>query len=357
MDLKNQNQSRNYVLIYPVYNLEISQDIGGEIQIDRVAFFARDKIPRIRKRLGFAKKISEENRVWKKHHLPNLFSEASSYALIIFRSKNINEDISEPINKIKEAFWILASSQFFLRRDFTKYFGSLEHQGNMKTGFTLYDQSQKFAIRHFRKINPLPYKLDKAWKIYKKNHFFSFLLKFLNHNISENINSDWKKTIRNASILAGKSVFSKEISQAFLYNMIAIESLFKINPSDKFPSSMIERYNALFGWITEEDPRPWEYVLKRLYELRCKFVHDGDIGDIKTTDIIHSDCILFNLLFNICRSIKCFPTSQSFTKLTKKINARRILGQKIKERPNLRYFHADLSRSTIERIKKENNWP
>jgi len=357
MDSQSQNQSRNYVLIYPVYNLEISQDIGGEIQIERVTFVARDKIPRIRRRLGFAKKISEENKVWKKHHLPKFFSEASSYALIAFRSKNNNEDMSEPINKIKEAFWILASSQFFLRRDFTKYFGSLEYQGNMITGFTLYDQSQQFTIRHFKRINPLPYKLNKNWKTYKKNHFFSFLLKILNDNISENINSDWKKTIRNASILAGKSIFSKEISQSFLYNMIAIESLLGIDPSEKYPSSIINRINALFGWLTQEDHKPWRKVIERLYELRCRLVHDGDIKDISTVDIIHSDCILFNLLYNICRSIKYFPSSQSVSELSKKIQARKILGQKIKERPKLRYFYPDLSVPTINGIKKANNWP
>jgi hypothetical protein len=357
MDSKSQNQSRNYVLIYPVYNLEISQDIGGEIQIERVVFVARDKIPRIRRRLGFAKKISEENKVWEKHHLPKLFSEALSCAFIIFRSRNINEDISEPINKIKEAFWLLASSQFFLRRDFTEYFGSLEYQGNITTGFTLYDRSQKFAIRHFKKINPLPYKLDKNWKMYKKNHFFSFLLRILNGKIAVNINSVWKKTIRSASILAGKSVFSKEISQAFIYNMIAIDSLLQIDPSEKYPNSIINRYNALFGWLTKEDPRPWKEIINRLYKLRCQFVHDGDISDIKTGDIINSDCILFNLLYNICRFIKLFPNKKSLTDLSDKIKAKKFLGQKITGRPIFIYFHPDLSQITINRIRKENNWP
>ena len=86
MNSQSDNQLRNYTLIYPVYNLKISRDIGCEIQIERVIFASREKIPRIRKRIGIKQKISELNKIWKKHKIPKLFEEAPSFAIIKFKS-------------------------------------------------------------------------------------------------------------------------------------------------------------------------------------------------------------------------------------------------------------------------------
>lgn len=348
---------KDYLLFIPIFNLIIDKDIGSEIKIERVTYISKDKIPRIRKRLGFAKTISQENKIWLMHNLPRIFSEAPSYAFIKFKTSDINKDISGPINKINEAFWLLASSQFyFVNRAAIRFFGGTEYR-TLNSEHIIYDCTQKFSIRGFKKINPIPFKLDSYWRQYEKNHFFSYLLKILNNKNKLKINSDWKNTIRNAAILCGKSIFSKEISQAFLYNMIAIESILGIDPSDKFTPSFINRYNALFGWLTAEDPTPWKVDIERIYKLRCNMVHRGDASDLKTKDIAFSDCILFNMLYNICHSIHYFKNKQFIIELTKKIDARRILGQKIKERPNLRYFHPDVSETNINRIKKENNWP
>lgn len=348
---------RDYLLFSPIFNLLIDKNIGSELIIERVIFVSKEKIPRIRKRLGFSKRISQENQVWLKHNLPGVFNAAPTYAFIKFKTKNINKDIWKPTIKINEAFWLLASSQyFFVNRDALRLFGGIEYS-TLNSEHIIYDCTKKFTIRGFKKINPLPFKLDKNWKRYEKKHFFPYLLRILNDNCNSNINSSWKNTIRYAAILAGKSIFSKEISQAFLYNMIAIESLLNIDPSEKYPFSIINRYNALFGFLTQEDPRPWEAIIKRLYKLRCDFVHDGSIKDIRTKDIIFADNILFNLLYNICKYIKYFPNNQSISVLSSKIRARKILNQKIKERPNLLYFHPDVSMNVIERIMKENNWP
>jgi len=353
------NQLRDFILFYPVFNLKISKDIGGEIKIERVHFISREKIPRIRKRIGLKQKVSELSNFWeKKFKLPKLFGEAPSFAFIKFKSRP-KAEIIEPISKIKDSFWILASSQFFRTNRYNiEYFGLPEHQENIKTGYVLYDSEQIGTKRAFKRLSPImPYTLDKNWKMYLKNHFFFYLLNILNGKTEVDINSNWKKTIRNAAILAGKSNFSKDLSQTFLYNMIAIDSLLQLDPSERYPDLIINRYFVLFGWLTDEDPKFWKSKLERLYKLRCKMVHNGDISDIKTEDLIESDNVLFNLLYNICRFIKVFPNKQSLTNLSKKIEARRILGQKIIERPNLRYFHHGLTRPTISRIKKENNWP
>ena len=51
-----------------------------------------------------------------------------------------------------------------------------------------------------------------------------------------------------------------------MLDMIGIECLLA-ERGDKFPDALIERVVALFGWMTNEDPAPWEMVLDRLYKL------------------------------------------------------------------------------------------
>ena len=352
--LANDIQPRNFTLIYPVYNLRILKNIGGELKIERVHFISKEKIPRVRKRLNLKKKVSEMNKIWIKHNMPKLFDIAPSFAVIKIK-RSPKDELIEPVNKIKESLWILASSQFSNRRDFIRYFGLPEYQANIITEFFLYDSKEKKSKRSFNRIAPLnPYILDASWRKEMKNHFFSHLLKILNGKIR--VKPKWKYDIRNAAILAGKSHFSNDLPQAFLYNMIAIETLLGI-PEERFPDLIIDRLNALFGWLSNEDSDFWKPTIKRLYALRCKMVHNGDTRDIKTKDLIASDNILFNLLYNISRFIKKLPNKQSLPILSEKIKARRILGQKIKERDNFRYWHFHMSESTINRIKKKNHWP
>jgi hypothetical protein len=218
-NLKNCDTLRDLTLFIPVYNLKIYEEIGSEIQIERVTFISKEKIPRVRKRLGFKKPIHEFNKKWEKTRRGRLFQEADVYAAIRFKSKPKLPEI-EPRNKIQDALWILASSQFFRTNRYNiQYFGLPEHQLNIMGGFTLYDSELGFT-RAFKRQYPMrPYVLDKTWKnIYLKNHFFFPLLKIINNKHNIRISSNWENTIRNATILAGKSHFSKDLPQQKILN-------------------------------------------------------------------------------------------------------------------------------------------
>ncbi len=356
MSYQANNQKRDFILLCPIYNLNISKNIGNEVQIERVHILSIDKIPRVRKKLGFKSKISEINKRYIKHNLPKLFENITASSFATIKVKRAPQDeLINPMNKVKDALWILASSQFGNRRDMVRYFGLPEYQANIINEFYLYDSNEKKSLRSFDRIAPLPpYTLDKTWKSYMKKHFFFYLLNILNRKIE--VDAKWKKNIRSVAILAGKSHFSKNLPLAFLYNMIAIDNLLS-SRGERYPNCLIDRLNVLFGWVTGENWEAWKPLIKRLYRLRNEMVHSGDTMHITTKDLIESDNILFNLLYNICRFIKRFPQKKSLVDLSNKVNARRILGQRIKERPNIRYLHNVDSNAIISRIKKKNNWP
>lgn len=354
---KQDEGKRKYVLFYPVYNLEISTEINSELQIENVLLINSKKIPYVaRKRFGLTKTISEIHKAWRKHRIPKLFSDAPTYAVAHLRSTKEKAEI-ELICRIKDSLKILASSQFNNGRYNIQFFGLSEHIKHLRGSYFYYDKDQEKQYQTFKRRQPYSsYKLDSRWKKYMKNHFFFYLLKILNNKTKFSIKAKWKTTLRNAAILAGESHFSKEISQAFIYNFIAIDSLLTMG-KERYPDCIIDRLNAFFGWLTQENPNAWNSLIKELYRLRCNFVHNGSTEGINTKLLIESDNILFNLLYNICRFIHKFPSKTDLLDFSRKIEARRVLGQKVKERPGFRYSRTDISQPKISRIKKENNWP
>ncbi|MFC2166885.1 hypothetical protein ACFLQZ_02860 [Acidobacteriota bacterium] len=349
--------SKNFVLFYPIPNLLISKDFGGEIQIGRVHFISKEKIPFVRKRIGFRHTISELNKYWEKNvpEMKNLFNETPSYAFIHFRANSFSE-LSDPDREIKEALWILVSSQFYREnRGNVHYFGLPEHKSNVKTETVIYDKSERNLRRSFQRLKPyFPYKLDKLWRHYLKRHFFFPLLKILNRTEGITIKKKWRDTLRNVSILIGKSHFSKDLPLAFLYDFIAIESLLL---ADKEPHHLLsERLNGLFGWMSKENPKKWENIIKGLIDLRNEFVHSGNFEGIKTIDLVNADNILYNLFNNICRNINFFQNKEALIDLSRKVKASRILGLKVKVRPSMIFEHLPPS-TTIDMIKKKNYWP
>jgi chromosome partitioning protein len=69
-----------HALCVPMYNLRISDDLGGEIRVGDVTFIAARKIPRIRRRLGIPERISELRRQGVRLSAPDFFSQAETYA-------------------------------------------------------------------------------------------------------------------------------------------------------------------------------------------------------------------------------------------------------------------------------------
>ena len=155
-----------------------------------------------------------------------------------------------------------------------------------------------------------------------KKHFFA-LQKIVDK--TNHVQPKWRNSIIRAASLFGKSFLAKHMAEAFMYNMIAIETLLT-NQGDKFPSSLIDRLVALFGWMTTDDPKHWENSISKLYQLRCSFVHDGIHGEIDGMDLYESDTILSNLLTNICKNTKTIKSKNDIIKLSERVAACQVLG-------------------------------
>jgi len=346
----------NWLLAIPIYNLIIEKEIGGEIKIKNVTFVAKYKIPRIRKRLGIKESISSINKMIKS--APDifarpLFEEANTYAFL--RCGNMNEEEAKSkILLIKEVLWILASSQImYSHRNNLIYFGLPEHATHHSKEYYLFNTKDRDSKQYWELTSPIQeYRLDKQWKNIVGNSYFFHLLKIINKETQ--VVPRWRLILQRAAILSAKSHFESDLAAAFLYNWIAIELLLKDRSGDT-GYIIADRITALFGWLKEEDETYWINTIIGLYKKRNKFVHAGKIDQIQIKDLLISDRILNNLLTNLTRLSKTFPSKSAVTEFCDKVNARKLLGLKIKW-PNFRYLKPRISDREILEIKKKKNW-
>lgn len=348
--------SQSHTIAVPVHNLVVSSEIGGVFEIERVKFVSSEKIPRIRKSLNLPLTVGELTKRFRRHN--EVFTKAPTYAFISVDNPEEPDLIFEH-NLIREAIWLLRSSQFGREKRTNEYaFGFPEHRTTLiDEEYLIETVNERINLRRML-VSPIrPYKLDNAWKKYVSHHFFPYLLKILNKKAK--ITSEWRFTIRKAAILAGKSHYASELSQAFLYGVIGIETLLNTGErGDKLSKSLYNRINALLGWIHSE-PKQLQKMVERIYKLRCEFVHHGEYKNIMIQDLLATDELLRNLLYNICRNIRLFSSRQKIVDLAAQIEARKILAQKLRRPNSLRYTRRSVHTITreIEQLRKVKKWP
>jgi len=340
-----------YLIVIPIYNLILSKEVNKELKIKDVTFIDRDKLVKTRKKFGFAITFSQIDSMYKQISLKTLNS-SKTYAVVKYKLPN-KKDLSKPLAKIKESINILASMQLLNRTRVSK-FGIYTNVISPKRDLLLYDIGTNTVNLSYKAINVLSYTFEQKFSIIKPYHFFPYILRLLNKDTS--INHGWKNDITRAVILAGKSIFSTDLSEAFLSNMIALETLLT-SRSDKHKQALKERLTALFHWYFNSENVNWDNDIDHIYQLRCKMVHNGDVSDIRTQDLLMSDKILYNLLLNISISSKQIKSKSDLINISEKLKACETLGC------NFTYglskgliVNNNISKASIESYRIEMNW-
>jgi hypothetical protein len=327
----------NWVFITPIYNLELSKEINGEISIGRVLFVNRKKIPNIRKRLGFPcvfSKLNEENK--------RFFETAETFAFLPFSgSRHHNNEEYEKI--VEDSVNILAFSQLgYYSRKRIRQLGL--SKGNILMNNLILKKNTFESIGESRIKNNVRFlNLGTSWKNFHKEFFFFDLISIL-YSRQEKMQKSWKETIERAVIMSGKSLRSLDLEYSFLWNMIIIEMLLT-EQGDKYSERLPERIEAFLGWIDCWQKDGFQERIKELYAKRCKFVHDGNSKSISKEDLQFTDDIVFNVLWNIIKHISIFPSKKSIIEFSDKIKAEKILNVKSRVLPKTVMF---LNREYLE---------
>lgn len=342
--MKTELEFGKWIYITPIYNLEIADEINGEIKIGRVIFVDIKKVPYIRKRLGFPCVFSKINKdiVGK-----DFFNESKTFAILAFQGIPKEKKI-ECREIIEEAVHILSFSQLgYCSRRNNSQFGLIK-QHSFTKNYILNKSKFKGTINMAVESKVLPFRLNKDWQKFHKYFFFFDLISIISSN--NKMQKKWKETIIRAAEMAGKSMQSRDLEYCFLWNMIIVEMLLT-EQGDKYSDSLPERAEAFIGWVGYWNENKFEEQIIELYKKRCQFVHDGNSNNISVEDVLFTDDLVFNLMWNIVKHINLFPSKKAIIDFSDKVKAEKLLSIKSKVQPKtLRFANRNLDSDELDRI-------
>jgi hypothetical protein len=323
-----------WLFLAPIKRLRLTEAVNNEFRVNQVSFVSPQKLPRIRKRLGFTKHISE----LKSQHagvLRHLFSEEEADAYAVGRLTGIGkEKVKDFLQQVREELLLLSLSQLGSRRRRHNAFPVLsqEHPIGHRILLMINLTKGSMVAPHelvgrftFLDLNPL-------WKENQERGFFFGLLKILRGETR--VASSWRNQLHEAAILAGQSQTSVDLPHAFLWNMIAIELLLtEEGDRNKYAERLPEMAEAFIGWTTDWKHNNYEEEIRTLYRKRNGLVHRGDRSSIETRDLLFSDVILHNVLANIVRHPRLFTSKSDVIAFSNKVKAEHLLGMRPRVRP------------------------
>lgn len=321
----------NWCVVVPMKNLIITKDLNKEIEVNRVTFINREKLPYVRKKYGFPIIISEYT-----HPANHILEDESVKTYALLRQDCIpKEDKQKCLARIRDEIDLLAFSRLlWSKRDHLRDFGMNQFtpQALQRVGFfSTEDASYHVKLEHTRSL--VPFKLNKGWRNFHKQYFFFELLQIIKG--TRKVKRKWQNAIYRAAQLVGHSFQVIDRAQAFLQNIIALEMLLTVR-YDKQRDAFESRLDTMLNWpgFRKHFTPLSNYLgtgdslsdkIHHLYSLRCDLVHDGDSSGITPQDLVATDALAFNILGNIVKNSHKWFSKEEFLKFFKRINYEEFL--------------------------------
>lgn len=328
-DQEEKTKKGPWVFIAPVRNLRLTEATNFEFEVDKVSFVDAAKLPLRRKKYGLPVPVSKIGKGIKS--IDEVLRGQPTVATLRLTGdvKALKQGF---VNIVQDELSILSLSQLGWSRRRRNAFPALSDEQPIGRRSSLLLNSSDAS---WTQPNELVGRygtlyLSAEWKRFQKEVFFFPLLEIISGRTK--VAPNWKRDIRNAAILAGKSQSISDISQAFLWNMIALETLLT-TVNDKYSEELPRRAEAFIGWSKDWQVDNFETRIKSLYKKRCVFVHTGNRSDITMGDLLFSDDLLLNVLTNITRHPSIFGSKEKIVTFSEKIQAEQILGIKGRVRP------------------------
>lgn len=344
----------NWVIIVPIKGLWLTEAIHNELKIGNVTFVTKNKLPRIRKRIGIKVPVSKLSEIGLnnpnsfKETIKDFFKSSKTYAVLNF-SGIPKENYNTNIRLVEEAINLISFSNLGYS---TRKFNSKIHIKNSK--YVLYNKTLVIDKKNLRftlgnkSIHPLPLELNYGWKNFHKKFYFQKLLKLVNGEIK--INSKWKKSLISVAKIVGKSLNSHDIPESFLKNVIALEMLL-VNQNEKIEEKIIERSSYLLDWCDKWEKEKIEIKIKEVYKKRCDYVHDGKYKEITKEDLIFTDDLIFNIYNNLLKNTNKIISKSKLVEFSDKYKCEKELNLKSKfQFSKFQYTSKTYEKSDLENI-------
>jgi frataxin-like iron-binding protein CyaY len=319
-----------WFLVVPIAGVKFFNDESNEFKIGKTLIIKGETLRRKRKIFDKAIRMKEI--------IPeNFLDDEKTYAVACHG--NSGRIAQESIFKqITETLDVLALSQLSGSRRYNAALAIADFEDkNFKTHIMHHYQSnstQKYSSRigGFRFFN-----INDRWRKTNKQLYFIDLIEII-FNEKIPCNKSWREDLKRSAIIGGQSQQSTDIVKAFLWNVIAIETLMT-EPKDKISKAIPERIGSFISWFPNWSSDNFTDKISKAYEKRCGFVHAAKYEEITINDLKFTDLLLANILMNIVKNINFFNSKQSVIEFSEMNKARKLLG--LKDNPkkyNLHYL-------------------
>lgn len=322
-----ESKKGNWIYIAPIDNLKLGDAVNGYMTVDRISFVSINILRYNWKKFGLPLPLYK---LKKKYHIDNLLSASDTFA--IMRQYGVGEKNKAIfLETLRNECLILTASQLsYSRRKQTAVVDITGAYCCPRIEYlSLIDEHHDGVYHRANTGRIMSLSLDGRWKHFHRKSFFIKLLSLFDNR---NNKDDYLNCIKRCMVCIGKSWRSSEIESAFLWNMIAIDSLIMKN-RDKQKADLPRKINAFIGW-----GRDYSAEVIAVYKKRCDLVHEGKYADIEIKDILLLDEILNNLLYNIINHYQDFSSKDKISDFVKKVEAEALLEAKPKVRPKTLHY-------------------
>jgi len=320
----------------PVGALVLTDAVDREFRVLRVTFVHRDRLPRVRTRLGLSATVSEIKRT-----IPDwdFFDSAPAFAVMKQTGDDPEKVRNQCLKVIREELSILTLSKLGNRRN---RMGPVVLAGeNTRSQVAFLAVNSRDGTDQFRHpalpTSPSYHMaLHRRWKNYQDRFFFTRLLKILQGETK--VCREWRQELHRASLMIGESLGANDLLKSFVWNWTALEMLL-IRHSSEARETLPKRAEAMLGWATaywQHDG--YEDRIKGVYRKRNNLIHQGQRSTISKKDLAFTDHLLFNLLNNLVNHPNLFGSKDDVIAFSERLEAERVLNIKPRVRPKTLRF-------------------
>jgi hypothetical protein len=255
----------------------------------------------------------------------DFFDSSETFAIVRQKGKPV-EVKAACFRLVQDAVALLALSQLgYRQRRFTGHIDLLGmHDAETLQYMFVNTNDPSMAGGHKIARHTRPLVLDRQWKRFQDDLFYSKLLRIL--ALRDVPDKEWHRDIRRASILAGESMNSNDLAFSFLWNMIALELLLKGKGQEKYTTVYPKKLEAFLGWAGLWSVKGYTVTMHDVYAKRNALVHEGDRWSITKHDLLFTDDLILNLLINIVNLWSIFDTRRKVMEFAEKVEAEHVLG-------------------------------
>jgi hypothetical protein len=310
------------------------EDVGREFRVDRVTLVHKDKLPRVRKKLGLGTPVSEVKKT-----MPGWDFFESAYAFAVIRQSGEHKEVERRcMEMVREELSILAVSH--LGYSTRKQMGPIVAPGEIPNSFATFlavdsRTNTRFGNRFKRTVPFAQMALEGRWKNYQDEVFFTKLLGILRGDTK--VDTGWRQDLRRASVMIGESVGASDPFKSFLWNMIVLEMLLTKDEKGEMLDILPERVGTLLDFSPYWEAYNYRERLRNAY-LKRNLLHQGRRDELTDGDLAFTDHLLVNVLMNLVSHPKLFNSKDAFIEFSKKVAAERTLGVRPRVRPKTLRF-------------------